>query len=45
MLIGLEAPLSEGEQLDMTLEFSDGSEQQLRVPVQRVMPRSMHKQH
>lgn len=45
MLIGLQAPLSEGQQLEMTLEFSDGSEQQLQVPVQRVMPRSMKGHH
>lgn len=41
MLIGLEAPLQVGNQINMTLEFDDGTRQQLEVPVQQVMPMGM----
>ncbi len=41
MLIGLEAPLQVGSQIDMTLEFADGTSEQLEVPVQQVMPAGM----
>ncbi|WP_343803662.1 copper chaperone PCu(A)C [Marinobacterium maritimum] len=41
MLIGLEAPLQDGSQIDMTLEFDDGTSEQLDVPVQMVMPAGM----
>lgn len=41
MLIGLEAPLQEGSQIEMTLEFADGTSEQLEVPVEMVMPASM----
>lgn len=41
MLIGLEAPLQDGSQIDMTLEFDDGTSAQLDVPVQMVMPAGM----
>lgn len=45
MLIGLEKNLSEGESVDLTLEFSDGSTEVLEMPVQPVMPmeQQMHK--
>lgn len=45
MLIGLEKNLSEGESVDLTLEFSDGSTEVLEMPVQPVMPmgHQMHK--
>jgi len=38
MLIGLTRTLAEGEEVAMTLSFSDGSEQNLNLPVQPVMP-------
>jgi copper(I)-binding protein len=38
MLIGLQQTLSEGENVDMTLEFSDGSEQAISLPVKPVVP-------
>ncbi|TCK02546.1 copper chaperone PCu(A)C [Marinobacterium mangrovicola] len=45
MLIGLEKNLAEGDSVDLTLEFSDGSEEALQMPVQPVMPmgHQMHK--
>jgi len=33
MLIGLQRPLMEGEKVEMTLEFSDGSEQSISLPI------------
>lgn len=47
MLIGLEAPLKVDSEIDMTLEFADGTAKQLSVPVQQVMPAGMKhgKQH
>ncbi|PSL13206.1 hypothetical protein CLV44_11335 [Marinobacterium halophilum] len=41
MLIGLKAPLQADTRIDMTLNFADGTEQQLSVPVQHVMPTGM----
>lgn len=41
MLIGLEAPLQVGKQIEMTLEFADGTSEQLNVPVEQVMPAGM----
>lgn len=38
MLIGLNRGLAEGEQISLTLSFSDGSEQSLSLPVRPVMP-------
>lgn len=38
MLIGLTQNLSAGENISLSLEFSDGSTQALEVPVQTVMP-------
>ncbi|MFC3853259.1 copper chaperone PCu(A)C [Salinispirillum marinum] len=34
MLIGLKAPLQDGQVVQMTLQFDDGSEQNLQAPVQ-----------
>ncbi len=44
MLIGLNKPLQAGETIDLQLDFSDGSSQQLTVPVQPVMA-AMGKKH
>lgn len=41
MLIGLEQPLQAGSQIELTLEFADGSRQALAVPVKQVMPAGM----
>ncbi|GAA0784342.1 copper chaperone PCu(A)C [Marinobacterium sediminicola] len=41
MLIGLESPLKAGSQIDMVLEFADGTSEALMVPVQHVMPAGM----
>lgn len=35
MLIGLERPLMEGETVGMTLEYSDGSEQTISLPIRK----------
>ncbi len=50
MLIGLTQNLSAGENIKLSLEFSDGSKQALEVPVQAIMPMEetgskMHKHH
>lgn len=45
MLIGLTQPLAEGDQVELTLNFADGSEKQLQVPVQPVMPMMQHGNH
>ena len=37
MLIGLRRDLNVGEQIAVTLQFSDGSQRDLKVPVHRVM--------
>ncbi|MFY0676906.1 MAG: copper chaperone PCu(A)C [Neptuniibacter sp.] len=37
MLIGLNQDLTEGQEIDLKLQFSDGSEQALTIPVQKVM--------
>lgn len=37
MLIGLNKDLSEGQEIDLTLQFSDGSNQTLTLPVKKVM--------
>ena len=41
MLLGLNRDLNIGEQIDVTLEFSDGSQKQLQVPVQKVVRPAM----
>ena len=45
MLIGLTQPLAEGDTVEVTLNFEDGSERLLDVPVQRVMPMNHQHQH
>lgn len=40
MLIGLTAPLSPGDTIDLSLGFDDGSQQALSVPVKRINPQS-----
>jgi len=42
MLLGLSEPLKEGQSVPMRLTFSDGSEQQLSLPVLRHMPIQQH---
>lgn len=37
MLIGLNQDLTEGQEIDLKLQFSDNSEQALTIPVQKVM--------
>lgn len=38
MLIGLKQPLADGDLVDLTLNFSDGSATELSLPVRHVMP-------
>ena len=46
MLIGLTQDLMEGQKIDLTLKFSDGSSQALTLPVQKVMAGMKgHKHH
>lgn len=45
MLIGLEQPLQAGTMIDLKLKYADGTEQQVEVPVQMVMPAGMPMQH
>lgn len=44
MLIGLNQNLAEGDSVELTLNFEDGTEKQLDVPVKHVMP-MMKQQH
>lgn len=44
MLIDLKQPLQDGSRIDLTLEYADGSEQQIEVPVQMAMPAGMQMQ-
>ncbi|WP_261844566.1 copper chaperone PCu(A)C [Aliamphritea ceti] len=44
MLIGLKKALAEGDSIDLTLEFDDGTKQELSVPVKSVMA-AMGKKH
>jgi copper(I)-binding protein len=44
MLIDLKQPLQDGSQIDLTLEYADGSKQQIEVPVQMAMPAGMQMQ-
>lgn len=41
MFIGLNQAFNEGENVDLSLEFSDGSTQDLSVPIKMVMPHGM----
>lgn len=43
MLIGLTQNLAAGENISLSLEFSDGSQQALEVPVEAIMPMPMEK--
>lgn len=45
MLIGLNKDLMEGDNIDLNLEFSDGSQQSLTVPVKKVMGGMKHHNH
>ena len=42
MLIGLNKDLIEGQEVDLTLDFSDGSSHVLTLPVKKVMSGMMH---
>lgn len=44
MLIDLKQPLQDGSRIDLTLEYADGSVQQIEVPVQMAMPAGMQMQ-
>jgi len=44
MLIGLNQDLAAGSEIDLELNFSDGSQQQLQVPVKNIMGHG-HKHH
>src|SRR5690554_233347 len=44
MLIDLKQSLQDGSRIDLTLEYADGSEQQIEVPVQMAMPAGMQMQ-
>jgi len=44
MLIDLKQPLQDGSRIDLTLEYADGSMQQIEVPVQMAMPAGMQMQ-
>lgn len=43
MLIGLNRALVEGETIDLTLNFSDGSSEAMEIPIQQIKP--MMKKH
>jgi periplasmic copper chaperone A len=45
MLIGLTGPLNMGENIDLTLGFSDGQEQRIKVPVEMIQPMHHKMQH
>ncbi|EAR60673.1 copper chaperone PCu(A)C [Neptuniibacter caesariensis] len=45
MLIGLKKDLMEGDNIDLNLEFSDGSSQELTIPVKKVMGGMKHHKH
>ena len=42
MLFDLQTKFAEGEEVELTLVFSDGSQQQLTVPVKKVMHKMKH---
>jgi copper(I)-binding protein len=44
MLIDLNAPLAEGDQIELTLKWSDNTQQTLSVPVKFAMPGNMPKE-
>jgi len=43
MLIGLNKALVEGETIDLTLNFSDGSSETMEIPIQQIKPMMQHK--
>lgn len=45
MLIGLEKPLKEGDQVHLKLNFDDGSQQQLAIKAKKMMHKMMNHQH
>jgi copper(I)-binding protein len=45
MLIGLTGDLKPGEQVDLTLKFADGSEQQIKAPIKSLMGMKMPMKH
>lgn len=46
MLIGLNQDLMEGKEIDLKLDFSDGSSQELTIPVKKIMSgMKNHKHH
>ncbi len=45
MLIGLSKEIAAGDMVDLEVKFSDGSSQQLTVPVKKVMAHSHHHHH
>lgn len=45
MLIGLNKEIAAGDMVDLEVKFSDGSSQQLTVPVKKVMAHSHHHHH
>lgn len=44
MLIGLNKPLKEGEEITLTLEFSNGETTTIKAPIKTVMNGMMHKE-
>jgi len=44
MLLGLQRPLKQGESIILTLTFANGEQQQLSVPVKKVMAGMSHSQ-
>lgn len=45
MLIGLTGPLNMGDSVDLTLGFSDGREQSIKIPVEMIQPMHHKMQH
>ena len=46
MLIGLKQPLKEGDEVDLTLHFYDGSSMPIKAPVKKMMTSAMdHSKH
>jgi copper(I)-binding protein len=45
MLINLKAPLKEGEKVNITLDFDDGSHMQVEAPVRTPMPMMTDQEH
>jgi len=43
MFLGLNQPIAEGDNVDITLSFSDGSSKQVTLPARKVTAKSSHK--